>query len=152
MDATGVTTQVSGINTSNYVSNTNSNTNKDGQTQSNIEKNENVKSTDNTKRVDDVKGADDTKELQNKAEKRREEEKEKKEVVSEVFLKNLKDNVEIIHKIGLNFTLHDSTGKTMVKVMNRDTDELIREIPSEEFLDFAAKMDEFVGLLFDKKA
>jgi flagellar protein FlaG len=36
-------------------------------------------------------------------------------------------------------------------VINRDTDELIREIPAEKVLDMAAKLDEMIGILFDAK-
>jgi flagellar protein FlaG len=38
----------------------------------------------------------------------------------------------------------------MVKVVNKDTGNLIREIPPKEVLDLAAKLDEMIGILFDK--
>ena len=39
----------------------------------------------------------------------------------------------------------------MVKVIDKDTDEIIREIPSEKVLDMVAKMWELNGLLVDEK-
>jgi flagellar protein FlaG len=39
----------------------------------------------------------------------------------------------------------------MVTVVNEDTGEVIREIPSRELLDLAAKLEEAIGLIFDKK-
>ena len=38
----------------------------------------------------------------------------------------------------------------MVKVVNKETEELIREIPSEEILNLAARLDEMVGMIFDE--
>ena len=45
----------------------------------------------------------------------------------------------------LNFTVDSDTGTTVVTVMNFDTKEVIRQIPSEEFLKFAKQMEEFLG-------
>ena len=39
----------------------------------------------------------------------------------------------------------------MVRVVDKETEKLIREIPPEEFLNLAAKLDEMVGIIFDKK-
>ena len=38
----------------------------------------------------------------------------------------------------------------MVKVINEDTNEVIREIPPEQILDMVAKMWELAGILVDK--
>jgi flagellar protein FlaG len=74
---------------------------------------------------------------------------EKKEV-SQEFLDDLENDIELIHNIALQFSVHDSTGRTMVKVINKDTEKTIREIPPEKVLDIAAKLDEMLGMLFDK--
>ena len=73
------------------------------------------------------------------------------EEISQELLDELSNDIESLHSVGLNFSKHNSTGRTMVKVMNRDTDELIREIPAEKVLDMAAKIEEMVGLIFDQK-
>jgi uncharacterized FlaG/YvyC family protein len=39
----------------------------------------------------------------------------------------------------------------MVQITDQSTGDVIREIPSEEFLDMAAKLQEMVGLMFDAK-
>jgi flagellar protein FlaG len=54
--------------------------------------------------------------------------------------------------MGFEFSRHEGTGKTMIKVVNKDTGDVIREIPPEKALDMAAKMDEMLGILFDQKA
>lgn len=80
-----------------------------------------------------------------------EERKEQEEEISQEMLDDLSTDIEILHSVGLNFAQHEDTGRTMVKVINRDTDELIREIPPKKVLDMAAKMEEMIGILFDEK-
>ena len=71
--------------------------------------------------------------------------------VSQDFLNDLEKDIELIHHVGLQFSVHEDTGRTMVRVVNKDTDRLIREIPPEEVLDLAAKLEEMIGMVFDKK-
>ena len=52
----------------------------------------------------------------------------------------------------LKFSIHEATNRTMISVIDTETDKVIREIPSEEALDIVAKMQEYLGLIFDKKA
>jgi flagellar protein FlaG len=47
----------------------------------------------------------------------------------------------------LEIKVDDESGKIVVKVISNDTGEVIREIPSEEMLKLAAKMEEMAGLL-----
>ena len=49
----------------------------------------------------------------------------------------------------LNFNVHEATNRVMVTVYDTNTDEVLREIPPESRLDVLARMQEFVGLLFD---
>ncbi|MDM5281329.1 flagellar protein FlaG [Paenibacillus silvae] len=51
----------------------------------------------------------------------------------------------------LEFSVHKDTHAVMIKVLNKDTGEIIREVPPEKLLDVAAKMMEFAGLIVDKK-
>ncbi len=39
----------------------------------------------------------------------------------------------------------------MVRITDQGTGDVIREIPSEEFLDLAGRLQEMVGLIFDMK-
>lgn len=75
----------------------------------------------------------------------------KNEEVSQEMLDELAKDIETLHSIGLSFSQHKESGRTMVSVMNRDTDEVIRQLPSEDVLDMAVKMEEMVGMLFDEK-
>ncbi|WP_258171041.1 flagellar protein FlaG [Paenibacillus sp. R14(2021)] len=47
--------------------------------------------------------------------------------------------------------MHEATKTITIKVMNKETGELIREIPPEKTLDLVAKMMEFAGILIDRK-
>lgn len=49
------------------------------------------------------------------------------------------------------FGIHEDTNRVMIKIINRDTKELIREIPPEETLDMIAKVWELAGILVDVK-
>lgn len=51
----------------------------------------------------------------------------------------------------LRFSVHEKTQQVMVKIVNADTEEVIREIPSEKILDLVASIMERAGILIDKK-
>ncbi len=70
--------------------------------------------------------------------------------VTQELLDELERDLDTIHNVGLTFSLHEKTGRTIVKVINKESKEVIREIPSEEILNLVAKLDEMMGILFDK--
>lgn len=49
-------------------------------------------------------------------------------------------------------SIHEQTHAIMVKVFDKQTGDLIREIPPEKLLDVAANMMELSGLIVDEKA
>ncbi|MEK4477400.1 flagellar protein FlaG [Paenibacillus sp. FSL R7-0048] len=51
----------------------------------------------------------------------------------------------------LSISIHEKTHDIMVKVLNKDTGELIREVPPEKTLDLVAKMMEIAGILIDER-
>ena len=52
----------------------------------------------------------------------------------------------------LEFSIDEDTDKTVVKIVDKETKELIRQIPSEEMLSIAKALDTIKGLLFRQKA
>lgn len=54
--------------------------------------------------------------------------------------------------IQLKFSVHEATKMIMVKVVNVQTGETVREIPPKKVLDAAAQMLELAGLIVDEKA
>ncbi|MEW6447586.1 MAG: flagellar protein FlaG [Bacillota bacterium] len=51
----------------------------------------------------------------------------------------------------LRFQIHDATHEIMVQVVNRDTGEVVREIPPKKILDMWAEMKRLIGMLMDKR-
>lgn len=49
------------------------------------------------------------------------------------------------------FSVHEKTKQIMVKVIDADTKEVIREIPPEKVLDMVAQMWEMAGILVDER-
>jgi flagellar protein FlaG len=49
------------------------------------------------------------------------------------------------------FTVHKKTNEICVKIVNSETNEVIKEIPSEKILDMVAKMCELAGIFVDEK-
>lgn len=51
----------------------------------------------------------------------------------------------------LQFSIDDDSGRTVVKVVDKQTDEVLRQIPSEEMLDIARALGKLKGLLVEQK-
>lgn len=60
------------------------------------------------------------------------------------FQNNLKN-------VSLRFSVRQPSGKVQVTVTEESSGKVIREIPSSESLQIADKMDEMIGMIFDKK-
>jgi flagellar protein FlaG len=52
----------------------------------------------------------------------------------------------------LSFEVHEYAGELIVQLINRDTQEVIRKISSEDLLQLDDKLEELRGVLFDGKA
>lgn len=51
----------------------------------------------------------------------------------------------------LGFSIREELNhQVVVEIKNRETNELIKQIPTEELLDIRQKMKEFTGLIFDQ--
>ena len=49
------------------------------------------------------------------------------------------------------FSIHEGTKEIMVKVLDSETNEVVREIPPEKILDLVAKMWEMAGIVVDER-
>ncbi len=72
--------------------------------------------------------------------------------ISPSLLNQIQQNINMIHNVSLKFSMHKATGRTMVNVTEQETGELVRQIPPKQILDLAAKINDMIGILFDKKA
>lgn len=55
------------------------------------------------------------------------------------------------HRTRCEFSYHEETKRVSIKVLDNDTQEVIREIPPEETLEMVQKMWELAGLIVDEK-
>lgn len=49
------------------------------------------------------------------------------------------------------FGIHDATNRVMIKIVDKETREVIKELPPEKTLDMIAKVWELAGILVDEK-
>ena len=52
----------------------------------------------------------------------------------------------------LRFEIDDRLGKVIVKIIDKETGETIRQIPPEDMLNIMARIDEVLGMMFDERA
>ncbi|WFD10031.1 flagellar protein FlaG [Tepidibacter hydrothermalis] len=51
----------------------------------------------------------------------------------------------------LKFSIHEKTKEIMIKIVDNDTDEVIKELPPENIVDMIAEMCEKAGIFVDKR-
>jgi len=76
-------------------------------------------------------------------------------VASQKALPNTVEEANLLarsFKRGVSFALDSDSGQVVVLVTNEDTGEIIRQIPSEEFLEMVSRVQEVTGLFFDEVA
>jgi flagellar protein FlaG len=76
----------------------------------------------------------------------------KGEEVSQAMLDGLSNDIASLHSVELSFSKNKETGHTVIKVINKDTNQVIREIPQQQVFNIASKLDEMVGMFFYTKA
>lgn len=70
-------------------------------------------------------------------------------VVAEII--NRLDRVMGKVPVRYEYDIHTDTQTLVVKIINKDTQEIIKTIPPEELLRIRARIDEIVGLIFDEE-
>ncbi len=76
---------------------------------------------------------------------------DKESGLSNEVLQAFKQEFDLINNVELKFNKDEDTGQTYIKIVDKDSGDVIREIPPEEVRKLAEKLDEMVGILFDKK-
>lgn len=59
---------------------------------------------------------------------------------------------EVFAKHGIQFDINEQGSRVVVRVVEQDSGDVIRQIPSEEALRIAERLDEVQGRLLDQKA
>ena len=73
----------------------------------------------------------------------------KKDQVQEI-VETLNEYTNVL-QTKLGFSINENAEKIVVTVKNKETDEIIRQIPAEELMLIQEKMEELTGLLLNKK-
>ncbi|NLY86102.1 MAG: flagellar protein FlaG [Tissierellia bacterium] len=57
----------------------------------------------------------------------------------------------IVYDRRFEFSIHETTKQIMVKIIDVNTEEVIRELPPEKILDIVAAIWEVAGIIVDRK-
>lgn len=68
-----------------------------------------------------------------------------------VVVDRLREQVHNLQR-DLSFSVDDSSGEVVVRVVDGESGKVVRQIPSEELLRLAERLDEMRSLLFEGKA
>ena len=77
--------------------------------------------------------------------------KHDKAEVSSSLLDRVQKNLKILHDVNFQFSVHKATGQIIVKIIDQETGKVIREVPPEQVLDLAARIEKMIGIFFNKK-
>lgn len=66
-------------------------------------------------------------------------------------LQNINQSMQLLAQ-GLEFSIDTDSNRTVVKVIDQQTQEVIRQMPSQEALDIAKMLDQVLGKLIREKA
>lgn len=97
-----------------------------------------------TENIKVVEGKDAVKEINHK-----ENDYDKKEL--DKALNKLNGFLKDEHTVA-EYSVHETLGNIMIKIINQDTKEVIMELPPKKILDLVAKMMEMAGVIVNEKA
>ncbi len=60
---------------------------------------------------------------------------------------NLNQHMQNLNR-SLQFSVDETSGQTVVQVIDADTEELVRQIPAQELIDVKNALDKYRGILF----
>lgn len=75
--------------------------------------------------------------------------------LSEEFVQERLDELNKVlekQQLETSYQRHEKTNRLVIRLVDKETKEIVKEIPPEKLLDYAAGMDEVLGLFIDKKA
>jgi len=71
----------------------------------------------------------------------------------EMILENVKNVEEELNglNLSLQYDIHEETHRLMIKVVNNENNQVVKEIPPEKLLDLAAEMYDRLGIFVDEE-
>lgn len=83
--------------------------------------------------------------------KKAEEQASKQAEPLEDMVSDLNELVRNLHR-ELQFSVDRESGDTVIKVVDKETDEVVRQIPSEELMDLRQRLQDAAGAIFEDSA
>jgi flagellar protein FlaG len=120
-----------------------------------IESVENVNSFFSFHGIDTVEDVPKTSHNKSSLEKTENPVEQKKENLTREKVEKTIDSLETISNAlntRLSFSVDEKTGRNIIRVLNSDTGDLIRQIPAQEMLDLLSKLRGVIGVPFDEEA
>jgi len=83
---------------------------------------------------------------------------EEEQKSSEISRQDMEEMVEALKEMTqtlqtkMNFSIDEGTNDIVIKVLEKDTDKIIKQFPPEELLELQEKMQDLTGLLFNTDA
>ena len=56
------------------------------------------------------------------------------------------------HDISLDFSVHKGTGRTVIRIIDAETNKVVRELPPEEILNMVVSLEKLAGHLLNAQA
>lgn len=75
-----------------------------------------------------------------------------RELKRDELVKPVQQINEVMNNYGIHFEMNDDADRVVIKVISRDSGEVIRQIPTEEVLRISQHLSEMSGLLVREKA
>ncbi len=134
-----------GFSNSNFVEKGKSVQNEDEKKVFKLSKDEVAESTEQTSNLGDEEKVS-SKNLSERSKEKVEEEKELSKALQERNEELAQERMYALNQqnIGLSFSFDEDSDNTLVKVTDMNTKQLVRQIPSEEFLEFSEKLNEMI--------
>ena len=102
-------------------------------------------SADMAAKVQTVKGSDNSESGINYENQKR------GEASNEQIKKAVADMNKKMSNTSCQFGIHEDTGRVMIKIVDKETKEVVKEFPAEETLEMIAKAWELAGIMVDEK-
>ena len=82
---------------------------------------------------------------------RQQDQQEKESEPLEEVVSDLNNLVRELHR-ELQFSVDEDSGETVIKVIDKETDEIVRRIPSEEIMELRRRLQQATGVIFRDSA
>ncbi|MCB1774598.1 MAG: flagellar protein FlaG [Gammaproteobacteria bacterium] len=82
---------------------------------------------------------------------RQQDQQEKESEPLEEVVSDLNNLVRELHR-ELQFSVDEDSGETVIKVIDKETDEIVRQIPSEEIMELRRRLQQATGVIFRDSA